>query len=219
MWQTLRDAEHASWPFLVVLLSPVITVPLIQVGLQDARVEPAGIGLPADQGYVPWLFACDHGACTYYYSVPWQVVLAFLLPSTLNLLPFLWLFALDPKVRAAGAVAGLCGLVRLAIPPLMLLSVISGGEYVVPPAGRGEAGEERPVQVERPSETTVGVKLVRGSNGDTYLWHEEPSMLPISDSIFGSFIPVALVWLGTLAVWGLFAFAAREPEMETAHSP
>lgn len=195
-WRTFRDAERARWPFLVVILSPLITVPLTASVLARANVEPASIGLPPNAGYVESWFPCDHRACEYYYARPERVVLAFLLPGAANLLPFLWLAARAGRVKAAGAAAGVCGLVRSAIPLVLVLSIVIHGDYADPTTGPAAEQDQSPL------------KLVKGGDGEAYLWHQEDGFFQTDSIVFLWFLG-APAWLGTLATWGVFTLIRR----------
>jgi hypothetical protein len=172
------------------VFSPLLTIPATQVLLNAADVRPASIGLPPDDGPPGW-FGCNGASCTNRYANPNLALLAFALPGVVNLLPFIWLFAVDRRVKAAAVVAGLCGLVRVAIPVLLLVSVLSNGDY------------KNPADPLQSPDQWPGFQLVRGNDGKTYLWHGEDWLGP-PDSAYLVWLPGAVAWLGTLGVWGMF---------------
>ena len=85
-------------PFLLVILAPLVTVP-ITWGI-FAYLPDCG----ADE---PW----------------WQLrhIQRALLPGLLNLLPFAWLASRKVPVRRMGAVAGMIGVVRVALPQVLVV--------------------------------------------------------------------------------------------------
>ncbi len=106
---SFRWLNQLSAPFLWVMLTPIVTVPLsIYLFIVLAGYhEPEEIGLPSKASHE-------------YFEVG-PTLMAFTLPGLLNLVPFAWALAPKPRVRIAGIVAGLLGLLRLLIPPTALL--------------------------------------------------------------------------------------------------
>jgi|GEM_PF-5224621 len=111
------------FPFLWILLIPMVTMPL--------QVERLG----ASEGF---LAANVHDECElvagdgWDYSLslstrnnwecPLENVLPTLLPGALNVVPFLWLLSRQRKVRYAALVAGSLGLVRVVVPALIYVA-------------------------------------------------------------------------------------------------
>jgi hypothetical protein len=115
-WSWLNDWRL---PFLWITLTPIVTVPLsaILYSALAGRQTPAEIGVP-DPARTD---GCDGWFCaTYEYSEVGPTVLAFALPGLLNLVSFLWVSSTRPRVRAAGIVAGLLGVLRFSIPVIVL---------------------------------------------------------------------------------------------------
>ncbi|MEE9269716.1 MAG: hypothetical protein V3V49_05580 [Candidatus Krumholzibacteria bacterium] len=127
----LTSRASSSWlnkwwmPFLWIILTPIVTVPVSAV-LFDTLAgyqTPAEIGLPDPAG----TDGCDRGGwfggfCpTYEHSEVAPTIFAFVLPGLLNLVSFLWVSSTRPRVRAAGIVAGLLGIVRFSIPVIVLM--------------------------------------------------------------------------------------------------
>ncbi len=130
----LRWLNRLSAPFLWIMLSPLVTVPLsfslffLLTGYHEAEE----VGLPPKPAH------------EYFEAGP--TLIAFTLPGLLNVAPFAWALSAKRGLRKAAAVAGLLGLVRLSIPPAVLLlffhRVTAGGtsyvefdtfRYVAPP--------------------------------------------------------------------------------------
>ena len=109
--------DRPRYPFLLVYLLPIATVPITLLLLSS---------LP--QGCV----IGDAPAWELRYA---QVAL---LPGVANLLPFLWLMSMTARVRRSAMVAGLIGAARFVIPQVMLLFITtsgcSGSVYVEPAA-------------------------------------------------------------------------------------
>ena len=107
--------DRPRYPFLLVYLLPIATVPITLLLLSS---------LP--QGCV----IGDAPAWELRYA---QVAL---LPGVANLLPFLWLMFMTARVRRSAMVAGLIGAARFVIPQVMLLFITtsgcSGSVYVEP---------------------------------------------------------------------------------------
>ena len=107
--------DRPRYPFLLVYLLPIATVPLTLLLLWS---------LP--QGCVIGDFPT------------WELRYAqvALLPGVANLLPFLWLMSVTARVRRSAIVAGLVGAARFVIPQVMLLFITtsgcSGSVYVEP---------------------------------------------------------------------------------------
>ena len=98
--------DRPPYPFLLVYLLPIATVPITLLLLSS---------LP--QGCV----IGDDPAWELRYA---QVAL---LPGVANLLPFLWLMSMTARVRRSAMVAGLIGAARFVIPQVMLLFITSTG--------------------------------------------------------------------------------------------
>ena len=94
-WLTALDRPY--WPFFLMALSPIVTLPaslIIIVLLPDCGLDE------------PW----------------WQsshIRLA-LLPELVDLALFAWLLSNDPKVRLLAAIAGVLGIVRIGVPQVLL---------------------------------------------------------------------------------------------------
>jgi len=94
--------DRSVLPYLVLALSPVLTLPI------SARI----LGAMPDCGE----------------DEPWWELRHFeiaLLPALADLLPFLWLVSATPGVRRAAIVAGLMGAARYAIPQAATLNYSS----------------------------------------------------------------------------------------------
>ncbi len=137
-------ANRLSWlnrwwlPFLWIILTPTVTVPLsaILFSVLAGYHSPVELGLPANPPPCPFLFGDPDPNCgpQFRYSEVAPTIFAFALPGLLNLLPFLWVSSTRPRVIAAGIVAGLLGLLRLALPPTVLMLALDrvssdGGSY------------------------------------------------------------------------------------------
>lgn len=123
----LPAATESDWrnPFLWIMLTPIITVPLgallfvLLVGTHDG----SQVGLPNTSLPVRFqgcIIDCP-SYTAYEYSEVAPTVVALALPGLLNLAPFVWAFSKKPKVRTAGIVAGLLGLLRVSVPPTVLM--------------------------------------------------------------------------------------------------
>ncbi len=117
----LTSVDSPSWlnkwsmPFWWIILAPIVTVPLsaILFSVLAGYHEGPDVGLPPDRA--PGWF----GTLQYSEAVP--TLVAFTLPGLLNLAPVIWILSAKPKVRMAGALAWLLGLVRLGIPVAVLM--------------------------------------------------------------------------------------------------
>ena len=94
-------------PYLVLALSPVLTLPIS--GIVLASIPDCGV------------------------DEPWWELRHFelaLVPALADFMPFLWLASAAPGVRRAAIVAGLLGAARYAIPQAVTLvySISSGGQ-------------------------------------------------------------------------------------------
>ena len=98
--------DRPRYPFLLVYLLPIATVPLTLLLLWS---------LP--QGCV----IGDMPAWELRYA---QVAL---LPGVANLLPFLWFMSKTARVRRSAIVAGLIGAARFVVPQVMLLFITTSG--------------------------------------------------------------------------------------------
>ena len=99
--------DRSSVPYLVLAVSPVLTLPISAILL--ASIPDCGD------------------------DEPWWELRNFeiaLLPALADLLPFLWLLSRAPGARRAAIVAGLMGSTRYAIPQATTLvySISSGGQ-------------------------------------------------------------------------------------------
>jgi hypothetical protein len=140
----LTSVDSPSWlndwarPFQWVILTPIVTVPL-SAALFDGLGGyhgPADVGLPPNPPPCSFLFGDPDPGCgpQVRYSEVAPTIFAFVLPGLLNLLPFLWVSSTRHRVIAAGIVAGLLGLLRLALPPTVLMLALDrvssdGGSY------------------------------------------------------------------------------------------
>jgi hypothetical protein len=104
------------WPFLWVLLVPVVTMPL--------QVERLGAseGFLAANVYENCDLAPGPGL-TNTWKCPVECVLPTLMPGLLNLVAFLWLVSPRRKTRYAALVAGALGAVRVAVPALIYMAL------------------------------------------------------------------------------------------------
>lgn len=143
----LTSVESPSWlnkwwmPFLWIILTPIVTVPLsaILFSVLAGYLEPPEVGLPPNPPTCPFLngfFGDPVPGCgpQFRYSEVGPTIIAFALPGLLNLAPFLWVSSRRSMVRTAGIVAGLLGLLRLALPPTVLMLSLDrvssdGGSY------------------------------------------------------------------------------------------
>lgn len=107
------------WPFLWIILIPVVTMPL--------QVERLG----ASEGF---LAANVFENCDLVPDIPGQTntwkcavedVLPTLMPGFLNLVAFAWLLSPRRKTRYAALAAGTLGALRLAVPALIYLALAS----------------------------------------------------------------------------------------------
>jgi len=115
MFPITSHLDRPRYPFLLVYLLPIATVPLTLLLLWSL---PTGCVI----GDFP----------------TWELRYAqvALLPGVANLLPFLWLMSKTARVRRSAIVAGLIGAARFVIPQVMLLFITtsgcSGSVYVEP---------------------------------------------------------------------------------------
>ncbi len=100
----ISSLDRPFYPFLLVYLLPVVTVPMTFLLL---------LLLP--------------GGCVIGDSSSWELRYAQVafLPGVANLLPFLWLMSRAARVRRSAIVAGLIGAGRFAFPQVMLLLSLS----------------------------------------------------------------------------------------------
>ncbi len=118
----LTSVDSPSWlnqwsmPFLWIILAPIVTVPLsaILFSTLAGYHSPAEVGLPDRSSHGWFSFIRE-------YSEVVPTLIAFSLPGLFNLAPFVWMLSAKPRVRMAGALAGLMGLVRLGIPLAVLM--------------------------------------------------------------------------------------------------
>ncbi len=140
----LTSVDSPSWlnkwsmPFWWIILTPIVTVPLSGILFSGLAgyLEPPEVGLPPNPPACPFLFGDPDPDCgpQFRYSEVAPTIFAFVLPGLLNLVPFLWVSSTRPRVLAAGIVAGLLGLLRLALPPTVLMLALDrvssdGGSY------------------------------------------------------------------------------------------
>ena len=117
----LTPVDSPSWlnewwrPFVWITFTPIVTVPLsvILFITLAGNQSPAEVGLP-DPCEGCWF-------TTHEYAEVVPTLIAFTLPGLLNLVPFVWILSAKPRVRMAGALASLLGLVRLGIPLAVLM--------------------------------------------------------------------------------------------------
>ena len=133
--RTGRFGRLDKWwsPFVWIMLTPIVTLPL-SVLLSPSAHDGPELGLPdeppdAIAGFCPE-GDDPFGSCIpnflspfYEYYEVTPTVMAFALPGLLNLVPFGWAASGKRRVRAAGIVAGLLGLLRLSIPVAVLMSL------------------------------------------------------------------------------------------------
>ncbi len=143
----LTSVDSPSWlnkwsmPFWWIILTPIVTVPLsaILFSVLAGYHEPQEVSLPPNPPPCPFLngfFGDPVPDCgpRFRYSEVGPTIIAFVLPGLLNLVPFLWVSSTRPSVLVAGTVAGLLGLLRLALPPTVLMLALDrvssdGGSY------------------------------------------------------------------------------------------
>ena len=104
---TVARFDRPVWPFLLLFLAPIVTAPItvgIIVFLPDCGLDE------------PW-WALRH-------------IQRALLPGLVDLGPFVWLVSAKAQVRRAGAVAGVIGLARVALPQVLvgIYATSSGGQ-------------------------------------------------------------------------------------------
>ena len=99
-------------PFLWIMLTPLITVPVSRALVEAGLREGTEVGLPTENMF----------GTQFKYGSVLATLVWFTLPGTLNLAPWAWAFSSTARVSAAGCVAGLLGLFRLALPTLVLMS-------------------------------------------------------------------------------------------------
>ena len=124
-YATLLRSVYA--PFLWLALTPLITVPLSAVlyryhvfapghdGCTDWFEKPTGFTdeSPKTLPFFPFYDCGDQPLDA--------IILAFTVPGLLNLVPFLWaVLSPLPITRLAGIVAGTLGILRLALPAVLL---------------------------------------------------------------------------------------------------
>ena len=122
-------STHRAWawlkqrlPFLVVTVSPLITVPLgalLLLWLGGER-EAEALGLPPGdlcrfEGHIAQ-------TCFYYFDF-WRTGLLLAAPGALNLLAALWFLNRNGYVRVAAVVALVLGVVRTLVVPLATIAV------------------------------------------------------------------------------------------------
>ena len=145
--RTGRFGRLNKWwiPFVWIMLTPIVTLPLSVLLSPSAHYGPE-LGLPDEppdtiagfcpEGDDPFGSCIPNFLAPYYeYYEVTPIVMAFALPGLLNLAPFAWATSGKRRVRAAGIVAGLLGLLRLSIPVAVLMSLNrltsdDGGSYL-----------------------------------------------------------------------------------------
>ena len=133
--RTGRFGRLDKWwsPFVWIMLTPIVTLPLSVLLSPSAHYGPE-LGLPDEppdaiagfcpEGDDPFGSCIPNFFAPYYeYYEVTPIVMAFALPGLLNLAPFAWAASGKRRVRAAGIVAGLLGLLRLSIPVAVLMSL------------------------------------------------------------------------------------------------
>ena len=135
-------------PFLWIILTPIVTVPL-SVTLSEsfgARHTAAEVGLPEEPSGVidGWCPEGEdpYGMCIPNFLAPYYVyyeitptLVGVLLPGLINLAPFIWALSKTRRTRRAGVTAGLAGVLRVAVPAMVLmgsfdrLTGVGGGTY------------------------------------------------------------------------------------------
>lgn len=136
--ETTRRGEGAwSLPFLWALVVPAVTISaqIALLGLATDGYEYGGIRAAGAAG------ACEQVAQLQYdkqWDCPLAVALPTLLPGLFNLAPLVGLLSAVTYVRAAAAIAGGLGLVRLLVPLAMYAAdgtdVTIIGSWQFPPA-------------------------------------------------------------------------------------
>lgn len=107
-----------SWPFLWILLIPVVTVPGQAILLQSVVQSEA---LHADQSNCVVLRRDYEYGMYHDFGCPVGDVLPTLLPGLLNLAPLFWLLSARHQVRMAALVAGILGAIRLGVPAVLYI--------------------------------------------------------------------------------------------------
>src|SRR3990172_10555557 len=151
--RAMASEAERSWldrwwmPFLWIILTPIVTVPL-SVPLSEsfgARHTAAEMGLPEEppgviDGWCPE-GEDPYGMCIPNFFAPYYVyyevtptLVAVLLPGLINLAPFVWALSKTRKTSRAGVTAGLAGVLRVAVPAMVLMSFdrltgVGGGTY------------------------------------------------------------------------------------------
>ena len=133
--RTGRFGRLDKWwsPFVWILVTPIVTLPL-SVLLSPSAHDGPELGLPDEppdaiagfcpEGDDPFGSCIPNFLSPYYeYYEVTPIVMAFALPGLLNLASFGWAASGKRRVRAAGIVAGLLGLLRLSIPVTVLMSL------------------------------------------------------------------------------------------------
>ena len=99
-------------PFLWIVMSPLITVPVSGLLIAVSLKGSSDVGLPK---------SADWCLCTFAYGDVTTVIAIFVLPGVLNLVPWIYAFSAQRRVRVAAVFAGALGLLRLALPPVVLI--------------------------------------------------------------------------------------------------
>ena len=142
---TARDKHFwDDWllAFILILVTPIVTVPVTAAVFDGLIRQPEEIGLPPNGSGFGW-GPFEGGGCNsllgptcYEYAEFAPTLLAFTLPGLVNLLPILWILSSRPRARLAGVVAGVLGIFRLSIPVMVLLldfdriTAPDGGSYL-----------------------------------------------------------------------------------------
>jgi len=98
-----------GWPFIWILLIPVVTGIWSEILIEDA-VDESTCTLIKSAGAVEFEFFYEIWRC------PREDMLPTLLPGLLNLVAFAWVLSGKREVRWAALMAGTLGAVRLAVP-------------------------------------------------------------------------------------------------------
>lgn len=188
-WLGKRPRPQNPWalPFLWLMLTPIVTVPLSMVLFENIgeRYQGPDIGLPDEppgqvEGWCPpgddQVGQCvpNLNATSYEYYRVAPALLSFLPLGFFNLVPFVWVLSRNVRARRAGIVAGLMGLLRFSATVVLLLTLdrLTGRD------GVSYIQLERSLFSFQPYETVWGVGL--------------------------------FTWIASGIAWVLFAFWTRE---------
>jgi len=180
--------QRSSWlddwwrPFLWIILTPIVTVPVSAVIFSALIRQPQEAGFPPNnpQSLID-LFqggSCDSFLSTpcYEYAEVGPTLLAFFLPGLLNLAPIAWVFSASMRVKAAALTALTLGGIRLAIPILVL---------------------------------TLGYERVTNAADTSYFRWDTLDFIAPSGPTFEIWLLGAVAWLVTVVVWLMFWLGSR----------